>query len=45
MHYRIIERDDPQVQEYMAELIETERVFWNEIVLKRNEKELEEQWM
>ena len=44
MHYRIIERDDPQVKEYTAELIERERIFWNEIVLKRNEEELES-WM
>lgn len=44
MHYRIIERDDPQVKEYTAELIERERIFWNEIVLKRNEEELEA-WM
>lgn len=44
MHYRVIERDDPQVQEYMAELIEKERIFWNEIVVPRNEEELET-WM
>jgi predicted phage-related endonuclease len=44
MHYRIIERDDPQVKEFTAELIERERIFWNEIVLKRNEEELES-WM
>ena len=44
MHYRIIERDDPQVREFTAELIERERIFWNEIVLKRNEEELES-WM
>jgi hypothetical protein len=44
MHYRVIERDDPQVKEYMAELIEKERIFWNEIVVPRNEEELET-WM
>lgn len=42
MHYRVIERDDPQVKEFTAELIEKERIFWNEIIVPRNEKELEE---
>lgn len=41
MHYRIIERDDPQTQQFMNELIEKEQIFWNEVVVPRNEKELE----
>ena len=44
MHYRIIDRKDPQVKQYMAELIEKERIFWNEIVIPRDEERLKE-WM
>ena len=42
MHYRIIDRKDPQVMQYMAELIERERIFWNEIVIPRDEEKLQE---
>jgi hypothetical protein len=42
MHYRVIERDDPQVKEFTAELIEKERIFWNEIVIPRDEEKLQE---
>lgn len=42
---RFVWYEVPRNEDDIAEIIETERRFWDEVVVPRNEKELEESWL